>query len=66
MVLWMEQVPMKRILSRAMDYLAVALFVGGLGVVELNPFATLGLWAIGVVVWTIKPQTDEQFEDVEM
>lgn len=57
---------MKKILSRAMDYLAVALFVVGICVVELNPFATIGLFAIGVVVWTIKPQTDEPFEDVEM
>ena len=56
----------KKIIGRAMDYLAVALFMGGVCVVELNPFATLGLWAIGVVVWNIKPQTNEPFEDVEM
>ena len=57
---------MKRFISRAMDYLAVALFIGGIGVVELNPFATLGLWAVGVAVCTIKPQTDDEFEDVEL
>ena len=66
MVLWMEQILMKRFISRAMDCIAVALFMGGICVVELNPFATLGLWAVGVVVWNIKPQTDEPFDDVEM
>jgi hypothetical protein len=57
---------MKRFISRAMEYIAVALFMGGMCVVGLNPCITLGLWAIGVVVWHIKPQTDDDFKDVEM
>ena len=58
---------MKRFISRAMDYLAVALFVGGICVVELNPFATLGLWGIGFVVWQLMPyRKEEDFNDVEI